>query len=543
MVAGMVVVTFCLGILVPIYSDEVAIHMSRARFFLEDGQLVNLFSQCNSNVTMSVPLTWYPAAMFYGLLFSAPGWISLRLTGIVIGLVWLYLLWFWIGKLAQGSASKNVLRALAFSFNGLGVLPFVLILARSEQILILCLVVYCLFSIYWQIEEYERPILKVTKLVIFISLTSIFYYTHPKAIFFFPFVMVSAFLIFKKINWPIKISVLILTGLMTFQAIWQAQAISECREAPILARALSQNTIDFHQLAENKTGFYLNAWSNIRHSLGSVLDRLSFVADYQSDWLPHAEDHKVGAGIVMLNAVIQKSLFLCVIGMLFVFAVQLSRQLADRHIRPHTLLASVLVFGLLVHGLIYKPDTWHFYTPGLIVPVIILIFLLVLPTNSSPGKSIKLAGYVFVGYWMFLAVISMSTLLYLMLPHFIKIIHNDNYAISEQPLSTPTFISKVRRNELSGLANKCNIDTNNAERLVLDTATYFAFKNNKQPINILYVSDYGFGMDIGNNIGAYLNRMNSGGIIAKCAFLPEVIQKDAVRSGEMCCVSKASWLK
>jgi len=72
-ILGLVVLVLCFGLLVPIYSDEVAIHMSKARFFLERGQLVTLFPQCETSSTTRVPVTWYPAAILYGFVYALPG--------------------------------------------------------------------------------------------------------------------------------------------------------------------------------------------------------------------------------------------------------------------------------------------------------------------------------------------------------------------------------------------------------------------------------------------------------------------------------------
>ncbi|WP_211451726.1 hypothetical protein [Collimonas antrihumi] len=543
-----VILTFSLGLLVPIYSDEIAIHLAKSRFFFENGLLINLFPQCNNYLTAQIPFTWYPAAIFYGVVYGIPysgfGGLGLRLIGVVLGLCWLFILWVWVGKLVQGTVARIVVRTLVISFNGLGVLPFVLILARSEQVLLLCLALYCMFSLFWRMGDSESIRVKVLKIFLFILLTSVFYYTHPKAIFFFPLVIVSAFLIFQKGKFYINFLIAILIGLATYQGLQQAKNIaSDCREAPLVAHALANNTLDLHQFFENRTEFFQHASDNLRSSLWQVLDKVPFRNSYQSGWLPPSKNQQIGVGIQFFGDLIQKSLFLFCIGLIGVFIVQLIQQALSRRIRPKALLASAIVFGLLVHGTIYNMSTWHFYTPGLIVPIFILFFLLLLPDNIEPNAKWVFASYGLAAYWMALALVSMGILLYLTLPRLIEIADDDKYLISDQPLSVPIFLGERRREELLSLARRCDIDPIHTERLVVDGVAYLELKNQREPINVLYVSDYGFGMDVSRNLGAYLARMNSDGVLSRCDYLPEMMRKNAITSGGMCCISRRTWSK
>lgn len=542
-IVGIVVAIFCLGILVPIYSDEIAVHMARSRFFLDRGLLINLFPQCNNSLTANIPFTWYPAAIFFGVIYGIPysilGGLGLRLMGIILGLCWLSVLWFWGGKLVQGTSAKMAVRALLISFNGLGVLPFVLILARSEQILLLCLALYCLFSLFWKTRDFENNGTKALKIIAFMALTSVFFYAHPKAIFFFPFIIVSAFLIFKKENTYIKLLIAAFIGLATYQGLQQARGISsECHNAPLLARALGNNTLDLHQFSENHILFFQHASENLLFSLGQVLDKIPFSSSYQSGWLPSEKNQKIGTVIQNFGNVLRQSLLLFFVGLICVFVIQIKRQILYGNIRPQTALASMLVFGLAIHAIIYNVNSWHFYTPGLIIPAFLLLFLLLLPINLKLNGKWALVGRGFIIYWTSLAFISIGILLYLTLPQLIEIAQEDKYVIPNQSISTPIFLGEKRRDELLSLAHKCDIDPARSERLVVDGVAYLELKNQRTPINALYVSDYGFGMDVSHNLRAYLALMNSDGILSRCDYLPEMLRKNAITSGSMCCISR-----
>ena len=94
-------VTLLIGFVVPIYSDEVAVHMSRARFLLEDWQILNLFPQCEFKITSSLPVSLAPGAILYSLIYSTNSAFGLRLVGVAVAFIWFAILWWWIGNLSN----------------------------------------------------------------------------------------------------------------------------------------------------------------------------------------------------------------------------------------------------------------------------------------------------------------------------------------------------------------------------------------------------------------------------------------------------------
>src|SRR5690349_15966146 len=133
--AALAMATFIVAVLIPIYSDEIAIQMARARFLIDGGALLNLFPQCRLLVA-PIPATRYPGAVFYAIVYSGATGIGLRIRGLALCAAWLMLLWIWAGRHPQTLVPRRRFQALILSFNLLGVLPFVLVLARSEQLLV-----------------------------------------------------------------------------------------------------------------------------------------------------------------------------------------------------------------------------------------------------------------------------------------------------------------------------------------------------------------------------------------------------------------------
>ena len=80
---------------------------------------------------------------------------------------------------------------------GLGVLPLTLILARPEQWLLLILTCFLALAAGADRLLSKRRFWKpAVLLAVFLLLTSLLNYAHPKALFFLPFVLVAAVCIF-----------------------------------------------------------------------------------------------------------------------------------------------------------------------------------------------------------------------------------------------------------------------------------------------------------------------------------------------------------
>src|SRR5688500_14571146 len=99
-IAALAMATFIVAMLIPIYSDEIAIQMARARFLIEGGALLNLFPQCRP-LLAPIPASWYPGAVFNAIVYSGATGIGLRIRGIALCAAWLLLLWIWAGRHPQ----------------------------------------------------------------------------------------------------------------------------------------------------------------------------------------------------------------------------------------------------------------------------------------------------------------------------------------------------------------------------------------------------------------------------------------------------------
>lgn len=133
------------GILRPAVHDEIGWKMVSARLFEEHGTAVTLFPQCSASFVRDVEVSFYPGAVVYALVYGQLGLMGVRIVGVVSAFVIIGLL----GALAcrpieRRSTRLAALAALA-AFLGLDVMPFIFILVRNEQMMLLCIISFASF--------------------------------------------------------------------------------------------------------------------------------------------------------------------------------------------------------------------------------------------------------------------------------------------------------------------------------------------------------------------------------------------------------------
>lgn len=536
-VLALAAATAIVATLIPIYSDEIAIQMAHARFFVEGGALLNLFPQCRPLLT-PIPASLYPGAVFNAIVYSGATGLGLRIRGIALCVTWLGLLWIWAGRHPQLLIPRRRFQVLVVSLNLVGVLPFVHALARSEQLLVLGLVAYCMLALFWPAKASDPLPLKGLKAAVLLLVGSIFLLAHPKALFFAPVILASTWLVFRDAGRLWTAGILGVTGFAVFQSFQYAQLAASCPGAPVMAKALAQHTLDFRLLATDKLAFFDAALRNLASSLGLVLDRVPATVAYQSNWLPSIQSQWMQPWLGAFGTVLKASLYVLALLSVAAAIVRCAIQLSNKHLDKEVLLAVSLVAGLVLHGLVYNASAWHFYTPGLIVPALVVLLLLVLPASGTAPSWMRPVTGAFASCGMLLALVSMVLLLAIQTPPLLRIARAGDYVIAGQLLSTPSFMRQDERERLFALARRCDIKDGD-ERLMLDGPAYLLFQHGRQPINVFYVSDFAFGMDIGQKLPEFLKALGSGGVLSRCDYLPKAVRDRSIASGEMCCVSRS----
>lgn len=201
------------------------------------------------------------------------------------------------------------------------------------------------------------------------------------------------------------------------------------------------------------------------------------------------------------------------------------------------MLASLLAAANLGNAFFY--ETWNFYGAIQVIGVSLLIVaLLALPgqrivaiARSRPRASVAaLAALMATAFASTLVTVSAH------LPALVRNASSPVASIAEQPLSIPSLAALVHLASIEKLAERCGLDQEGASRIVVDHMSYYALRDIRRPIHVLYVSDLGFGGGKAEGwLDPFLRGLGSPGVLARCDWMPPL--DAAVVHGERgyCC--------
>lgn len=534
--AGMVVLVFVAlivsGLLLPIYADEVSTKMTQATVFLNNGRMLTAIPQCLPELTIRIPASWYPAAAIYQGLYSGLSPLLIRVSGVIFALLFVFAAALGLWRVVPGNLPYWPLLAGFVAVLGLGVLPFTLVLSRSEQWFLLLLTYFIFIP---QLNQKGGVFFSGLHALIFVTCTSLLFYTHPKAAFFSPVVIVSGWLAFRGRSW-LQIVTVAFAIVCLIQSIFAAKELFNCENAPLIAAAFSKQTSSLSALVVQPVGLMLELGGNLLTFPKKVIDHSVFQVAYQSFWLPSVPVGDALDGLVRLvNTMITGCLLLVIaLGLTltpvaFVFA-HIRGSLGDLHF-----LTGILWFSLVAHLAIYR--TWNFY--GGILVFGILILLIALSLGGIPwSKHWRKAGAGVLVLLCTVFLLSAFVLVTSVIPRIMIGEEGRNFGVLGQPLSVPTLTYPAQREKIRKFASSCGLEGDSARRLVVDDITYFAFDGLREPLHLVYISESGMGSDIkGEELITFLNRMASPGVIAQCTFLPPAVKRYALEDGNLCCVN------
>jgi len=184
----------------PIYVDEIYWKLINSRFFLDRKEMMYFFPVCTKGFLLNTPISWYPARILDSLIYQDLSNIyKLRYISLTIFLfIILYLAWFVRKiKITNLPFLNSVGIVLApFSF---GVLPFMLVMNRPEQLMVLLIILACTLPII--INKKIKFIISCVFAIFYLIISWIILGTHFKSSFFLPSILLSAFFLIK--NWKL----------------------------------------------------------------------------------------------------------------------------------------------------------------------------------------------------------------------------------------------------------------------------------------------------------------------------------------------------
>ena len=216
----------------PIYGDEVQWKLVSSRLLI-DGKLVYLFPACATGFLLDPPLTAYPLRLIEAALYadaSDPRSLRLPAVGIFLAIL-LYLGWLaW--RIAGGSIPLLAALGIVVAGLSLGVLPFLEVLNRPEQSIVVLVLIACTLPVLVSTDPARSGWRPWIFAAIYAFLGCQLVAAHIKAIFFLPAIAFSAFVMIRR-PLPLALSLAVISfGVVETYRFWQAR--TSCPESEFL---------------------------------------------------------------------------------------------------------------------------------------------------------------------------------------------------------------------------------------------------------------------------------------------------------------------
>lgn len=528
---GLFSLTLLSGLFLPIYSDETVIKFFSARFFFDNAEKYALYAQCTNTLGHATSWFFYPAAIPFSILYSELNPLGLRISGMFLGVFWFIILALWCRKCAP--KEWLLLFSLFIMVLSLGTLPYLFIMSRSEQFIILPILILSFASTFSQTKgaRYSDAFM----LIVMTFLVVLVFYVHPKSIFFAPFLSLVVWVKTVRLWLFLRVGLVLYVFAMTFQVYQEASLIGSCTSAPSTAKLLASYTLKPELLLDDPMSFFNRALSNLVHFPERAMSHMKFSPTFQSGWLPPLEEDIPLLGV--LNYAIFYSLSILVvsahIGVLILNMFSVFRKQFDVHL----LLALFLSLANIANASLYNQQS--FYEGLQYVSISIIIVLLAYNSLRLNGWRVSFTYNGFICFPLFLlSMVSMISLLYLIAPNIVKNAKLENSHIPNQPGSIPTIGVGGHIIDIRNLGKRCNIPDENAKYLVIDNMTYFPYKRSFMPLHITYVGGDYYAPDLqGEKLRDFLLALGSPGMIARCDNFPKYFENIMIE-GERgyCCV-------
>ena len=535
-VIGLFGATFALSLFVPNYTDEITIKLTRVQVLLDGFELTSLYPQCGPAFSLHVPWSWIPGAFIdWGIYGNVTEPIFLRIIGMSTFIVWLGMLaWFIRRNLKAEISSLHIIAGL-ISFVTLGVLPFLLVLNRSEQPLLVGLTLIGMLPYIVAHYQPRTNLAWILIVVIFCLTTSYMFSSHPKTFFFIPLMLVSALhlSVTSKRVW-MGVVMLVSLALVCYDSLIFWTSYLNCPDAPLLDTILKSQSLSIGTLFSAPKEFVLAGLRSLAHS-SVYIKNVLFEWSYQSDWLPSRPDQKLD-WFSGLNDVDISLIYLSTVGYaIFALARKLRACLLANILVPETTIPFALFIGIFSCSFFLVAK--NFYESALILPLFLLLVVLLLPALLETNQDSRVRLHIF----KFLLIASIASQVNLILT-FVPYVTGTWLAggqVAGQVLSVSPFNYKKTREDAIAAAANCGITVNNLNtHLVIDDSTYFPFKDAYRPFHVLYISRV-FGKDIGDrNLIQFLKEKNSAGVITRCDDLSPENLKFTIKHANYCCISQ-----
>lgn len=517
------------GILVPVYTDEIGWRFQERAAI--DGVDIMFNDMCGPNTLANAPWFMMPVRMFSAVAnqtLASP--LFIRIEGLLCALAWTALLWLLTSRIESNGAARTRLRTLLFSLLSLGMLPFIMVMSRPEQPLILMLTL-AMLTVFAKPARIAGARLAAIKAATIVLLAAIAMSYHLKGVVYSPvfFACMAICATGRGAGWPRIAGTAALTALTAGSATYWVHRI-QCPGDPVLAAQYASHNAA--AVLSNGGSLLTLAAQMIKGAIPSNYVWLALPIP-QPSWLPQ--------GLFQPQVTLVFAFGMYVLwGVAILWALaELAHYLWRERLRalaePRALIAIALLGCLGAWGAsqLYR----SFYETGHYLPMAAVFCAMCL---SLPGQGLRLRERVVdqaAKLGLPLALMSAAVILATTLG---PLAAATRYAgwIPGLSVSVSSFgYPQVRRDIAAAMDRAGMGGEQRFDRLLVDDVTYMALQHHTRPLHWLGVL-YDWRGGIKDPI-AYLVSRNSGGVVMGCRHLPERMRLAASRSGEVCAISRA----
>ncbi|RZK02684.1 MAG: hypothetical protein EOO76_05595 [Novosphingobium sp.] len=534
MVIGLFVAMLLAAIFVPIYTDEIGWRLQERAAY--DG-VDKLFTQLCGPDTLAQPPFWMMPARYYSAafnsLFDSP--IYVRISGILYALVWTAMVLVLVGRSARDARERTALATLAIGFLSIGTLPWLLVMSRPEQPIMLAWTVALLMVLSGAKVSAEMTTGRAWRrslAILALALLAMSY--HVKGVATAPLFLVCLLLVAKgrKAIVPRLVS----GGILVASGVWAGQYWVHRFLCPgdTAARESFQASAGASIVAANDVSQILpllaKAFGNISLFLypGTVAPR----ALPMGNWLPLDQISRDDSFTVFL--VIVALWTIAMIATVWCLLRAVRRAWRERRFDDRSLLAGALLAMFLGWSAIGFTGV---YEATFTVPMLTLGVVLALSTHDGGPVFAKGLGWGAAGVGL-AGLASIVLVLAIYGAPLVASARAGGYVPGQHLSITPFGYEAVRRDTLAA-ARKCGIiDPTASHGLLVDDLSYFPLMHSRLP-------DHRGGLlppvIVTRDPIDYLRANKSDGIVSWCAALPPAMQARAKREGKMCCLAPSDF--
>ncbi len=526
---GAFLLSLIAGLLVPIYTDEVGWRMQERAAI--DGGFDRMYNDiCGPNTIASPPIMMLPVRYFAGWLNTTfPDPLYVRLVGVLCAVIWAFLFRRLIGRIANDSKQRSLLTAAAFGLLGLGLLPWLMIMSRPEQPILLASAAAMLISASAADKARAQTGFVWISPFLIVGMAVIAMSYHMKGILFLPLFLLCIFYsgVGRKTLVNRIAAMVLLTGLALLATRYWVGRFS-CPGDPELALRLSQQNIMSIIAAGGD-------WrSLVSHMiLGANPNEYIVIAEARpyplSAWLPVGLTSANAALVRFIPTILFWNLAMGV-GLICLFKA-LRANWREKRLALVPAVASICAAMVVVWGMsqLHKNS----YEAATILPLLTIFTVFALASIPwSVRWTAQLSRVVFV--LVVFSVVAQIDVAARYGPELLRRAGQPGFLKAQHTSVSVYGYSHIRQN-IVNTARMCGIGAKGrAIHPMIDDVTYFAMSDSYQPFHRLGVLLEWNGT-ISDPI-AYLKSRGSEGMIVGCRFLVPELRVKAKRNGEFCCI-------